>query len=360
MLRSPFFMLFVLYFLIVSCTNTTQTTTPEVKNITESVYASGFIKSKNQYKVYGIGSGIVKKVFVTEGMRVKKGDPIFQMDDENLKIATKNAQLTSIANDYKTNTAKLTDAKKAVELANRKLLNDSLQYQRQKNLWNNKIGSRVEFEQKELAYENSKIELHRLSTNYEDLKRQLKLVSEQSKNNLEIAKLKEDDYIIRSQVDGVVYKLNKEEGELINMQEPSAIIGTDMFLIELSIDELDIVKVKKGQTIIIRMDSYSSEVFEAQIIAINPMMNSRTRSFQADAIFTKSPKTLFPNLTVEANIIINTKQAVLTIPRNYLINDSFVALKGGKLQKIETGLMDYDLVEIKSGIDKNTVIELQQ
>ena len=50
----------------------------------------------------------------------------------------------------------------------------------------------------------------------------------------------EDDYIIKSEIDGVVYRINKEAGEVINTQEPVVIIGTEEFIIELSIDELDI------------------------------------------------------------------------------------------------------------------------
>jgi multidrug resistance efflux pump len=293
-------------------------------------------------------------------MQVKKGDPIFQLDNKDLKIATENARLASATADYKLNADKLQDAGKAIDMATKKLTNDSLLYHRQKNLWSNNIGSKVELEQRELSFENAKVDLARASTNYQDLKRQLKLLSDQSKNNLEIAKLMEDDFIIRSEVDGVVYKVNKEEGELTNGIEPEAIIGTDEFIIELSIDELDIVKVKKGQQVLIRMDSYKDQVFEAEIITIDPMMNTRTRSFQAEAIFTKKPGALFPNLTAEANILINTKEDALTIPRNYLINDTYVMLAGGTLQKVETGLMDYDLVEIKSGIDKTTRIELPE
>lgn len=343
-----------------SCTNKKDFITPEVKNITESVYASGLLKSKNQYEVFGRSNGLIEEIFVTEGMRVKKGDPIFQLDNRNLKIATENARLASTASDYRINTDKVIDAKKAVALAKKQLANDSLLFHRQKNLWSKKIGSKVELEQKELSFENAKVVLANALTNYADLKRQLKLVSDQSKNNLEIAKKQEDDFIIRSEVDGVVYEINKEKGEFINGSEPAAIIGTDEFIIELSIDELDIVKIKKGQQAFIRMDSYKSQVFEAKIITINPMMNTRTRSFQADALFTKKPPELFPNLTVEANILINTKQDVLTIPRNYLQNDSLVTLEDGTLQKVETGLLDYDLVEIKKGINKNTHIVLPE
>jgi HlyD family secretion protein len=354
------FLLSAFIYIALSCAKKRETVTPEVKSITESVYASGFIKSKKQYDVFSRFSGIIEKIFVTEGMQIKKGDPVFKLDTKNLKIATENARLASATADYKLNADKLQDAAKTIDLAAKKLTNDSLLFHRQKNLWNNNIGSKVQLEQRELSFENSKVSLSSAQTNYEDLKRQLKLLSNQSKNNLEIAKLMEDDFIIRSEVDGVVYKINKEEGELTNSQEPEAIIGTDEFIIELSIDELDIVKVKKGQQVLIRMDSYKDQVFEAEIITIDPMMNIRTRSFQAEAIFTKKPGALFPNLTAEANIVISTKKDALTIPRNYLVNDIYVMLEGGKLQKVATGLMDYNLVEINSGIDKTTVIELPE
>ena len=245
-------------FLTLSCSNKIEPISPEVKDITASVYASGFIKSKIQYEVFGRVNGIITKVFVTEGTAIKKGDPIFQLESKDLQLTTDNARIASLTADYNRNTDKLNDAKKAIEIAQKQLSNDSSIYFRQKNLWNNNIGTRVDLEQKELNYENSKVSLDRAHTNYEDLKRQLKLLSDQSKNNLAIAKLMEDNFLIRSEVDGVVYKVNKEVGELMNSTEPGAIIGTDKFIIELSIDELDIVKVKKGQKVIIRMDSYTS------------------------------------------------------------------------------------------------------
>lgn len=346
--------------LLFSCSNKSDIIRPEVKNITESVYASGAIKSENQYEVHGKVNGPIEKVFVGEGSLVKKGDPIFQLDNKNLKIATENARLASVAADFSVNENKLLDAKKAIDLAKKKLTNDSLLYLRQRKLWGKSIGTKVTLEKRQLDYENAQLNLATAHTNYEEIKRQLELQSEQSKNNLEIAKLLENDYIIKSEVDGVVYKVNREEGDLINGSEAAAVIGGDDFLIELNIDELDRVKVKIGQRVFIRMDSYQSQVFEAEIVAIDPMMDTRTRSFQADAKFTKRPAQLFPNLTVEASILIQTKEEVLTIPRNYLRNDSSVILEGGELQSVETGLMDYDLVEIKDGIDSNTRIELPE
>ena len=346
--------------LLLSCNDNNGVITPEITSISESVYAPGFIKTKYQYEINGMPNSVIDKVFVVEGMAVKKGDPIFQLRNDNLKIATENARLTSIASDYRINSDKLKDAERVIDMVEKKLVSDSILYNRQKRLWEQNIGSKVEFEQKELNYENTRLELAKAQTNYQDLKRQLILASNQSKNSLELAKLTEDDFVIRSDVDGIVYQINKEIGESIFGQEVVAVFGTNDYYIELSIDELDVIKVKKEQRVFIRMDSYKSQVFQAKIVAIDPIMNKRTRSFQADAIFTNAPDELYPNLTVEANIVIHSKTDALTIPRNYLIKDSFVMLERGELHKVETGLMDYDLVEILSGIDDSTAIQLPQ
>src|SRR5690606_14254249 len=105
------------------------------------------------YEVFGRTNAMVKKVFVTEGMPIKKGDPIFQLDNKDLRVATENARLASIAADYKVNADKLLDARNAIEIAEKQVENDSLQYLRQKNLWAKNIGSRMELEQKELRFE---------------------------------------------------------------------------------------------------------------------------------------------------------------------------------------------------------------
>ena len=68
------------------------------------------------------------------------------------------------------------------------------------------------------------------------------------------------------------------------------------------------------------------------------------------AQFEKAPEQLYPNLTAEANIIIQTKEKTLTIPRNYLVQDSFVLLENKEKRKVVTGLKDYKKVEILEGI----------
>ena len=48
-------------------------------------------------------------------------------------------------------------------------------------------------------------------------------------------------------------------------------------------------------------------------------MNERTHTFTVKAAFIKQPKVLYPNLSLEANIVLNTKKNAIVIPKEYLV-----------------------------------------
>ncbi len=343
-----------------SCKQKKETISPEIKNISESVYASGIVISKNQYEVFSRVNGIIKEVAIKEGDRTKKDDILFVIENPNAKLSTDNAKLNAAINDYEANQGKVKDAYNSVQLARKNLSNDSLLLERQKNLWNQKIGAKIDLEQKELNFERSKVALNQAKVSYDDLKRQLELASQQSKNNLKIAQTQEKDLKIRSTVDGIVYKINIEEGEWAGPNAALAVVGEEDFIIELNVDEFDIVKIKENQPVIIRMDSYKSQTFEAVVSTIYPIMNERTRTFKVEAAFTKKPDVLYPNLSLEANIVINEKKNVLTIPTSYLLTDSTVMLEDKTIQKVKIGLSDYNLTEIDTGISATSILLLQK
>lgn len=90
---------------------------------------------------------------------VKKGDPLIQVIDKSSTINRESASLAAGFADINSNREKLTDTKNSIALAKSKCSNGSLLYQRQKNLWNENIGTRMEVEQRELSYKNSKTTL---------------------------------------------------------------------------------------------------------------------------------------------------------------------------------------------------------
>jgi RND family efflux transporter MFP subunit len=322
-----------------------------VTNITESVYASGVIKAANQYQVFATVNGIINTIFVTEGDEVIKGTPLLSVVNEISNINAENARLAASYNDYGANKSKLSELKVNIDFAKNKWLVDSSLYNRQLILWNQQVGSQVEIEQRKLAYENSRALYLSALLKYEELKRQLNFMSQQSKNNLQISLQQNKDFIVKSEVDGKVYSILKEKGEMVTPQMALAIVGSkNSFKVELQVDEYDIVRLKKGQLVLLSLDSYKGEVFEAVIEKINPLMNERTKSFLVEAKFTKTPPVLYPNLTVEANVVIQTKNNILTLPRSLVSDDGFVTTKSGGKVAVKIGLKDYERVEILSGI----------
>ena len=343
-----FLTLFILSF--TSCKTTEEKIFPQKEDITLSVYASGLVKSKTQYQVFSTVNGILKEILVEEGGLVKKGQVIARISDLSQKINVENARAQEDYNSIFSNTEKVDQAKKEVELARIKLENEKSLLKRQKELWADGIGSKNDLDNRILSVENAQTNFNASQLHLNDLEKQLTFLANQSKRNTQISSTTMNDYTIKSEVVGRLYSFTKNIGEMVNTVNPIATIGdSNSFIVELEIDEFDISKIALGQTVIMSMDSHKGEVYEAEVSKIEPLMKEKSRSFTIEANFIKKPSQLYPNLSVEGNIIIQIKKNTITIPRNYLIDNSYVLIGKNKV-KVATGLMDYDKVEILKGI----------
>lgn len=344
------YFLYYLFFLL-ACKNKPETIKPILSTITESVYAAGILKSEAQYQAFSNASGSIKDIYVKEGAEVKIGTPILSISNELQQLNTQNAQLAAQYAALSNNQGKLADAKNLISIQLRKMQSDSLLWIRQKNIWQNNGGTKVDLEQRELDFESAKVDYQSAVLKYDELKRQLGFAASQSKKNVQISQKLASDFTLKSEINGVLYQLYKKRGESITSQTPLALFGGNKkFVLEMQVDEYDIFKVKTGQLVLVTLDSYKGEVFEAKVVTISPMMNEATKTFLVEATFLKPPKTLYPFISFEANIIIRTKPKALLIPINYLLNDSTVLNSNGEKVKVSTGLKDYKMVEILSGV----------
>jgi multidrug efflux pump subunit AcrA (membrane-fusion protein) len=347
----------LVFILFDACKIEQATLQPVQEMITESVYASGIIKSKSQYQVYSSVNGLIEEVLIGEGDLVKKGDPIIRLTN---KTAVFNTELAKIAADYSAvnlNTEKLDQLKINIDLTETRMQQDATLLARQRNLWSQQIGTHNDLEQRELAYKNAVNNYEAAKLRYVELKKQIVFQEKQSKKSLQLSSSIAGDFNIKSETAGRVYNIFKKKGEMVTTQSPVALIGsTDIFMIELQVDEYDITRVKLGQKILVSMDSYKDNIFEAIVDKIIPMMNERTKSFTVEAVFVKQPPALYPNLTCEANIVIQQKDKALLIPRNYLLPGDFVLIQGDEKRKVTTGLKDYQKVEITSGLTVTDVL----
>ncbi|MCZ8196300.1 MAG: efflux RND transporter periplasmic adaptor subunit [Flavobacterium sp.] len=351
--------LFIALLFFISCKDKFDKTKPTIGDLTESVYASGVIKSENQYTVFSTVSGVLNKIDVVVGQSISNGQLLFELENDKAELNTQNAKLTYqlSQNDNHYIQDKIAEMEFKVQLARDKLLVDKSLYDRNKRIKQYNVISEVEFEKVELAYKSSQLNLQTSQKQLSQLKSQLNF--DQNKNNilLQIGQKTQNDYLIKSAFSGQLFDVLVKEGAVITPQIPLAIIGKqNAFLIELEVDENDMAKILVNQQILVTLDSYKNQVFEAKIDKIYPIMNEQSRTFKIEAHFTKLPKKLYPNLSAEANIIIQTKKNAITIPKDYLLKGDSIQVNETEKRKVKIGLSDYQKVEILEGLDANEFI----
>ena len=352
------FLILIGFVLLATACKKEESISPKRITMIESIYSSATIQPDSLYQVYAVISGILEKKWVDEGDLVSKNQALFQVTNNAPKLNTNNAKLAlDLANDnYSGNITVLQSIKDEIKSAQMKLKNDSINYRRQKNLWDQKIGSKLEFDTKKLNFDLAKNNVIALQSKLKRTKNELYINVQQAQNNYNTSLIATRDYTIKSSITGKVYAINKKLGEIINTQEPIAVLGSaNQFIIELLVDEVDIVKIAKSQEVIITLDAYKDEIFTAKVTKILPKKDERNQTFKVEAVFVIQPKTLFPGLSGEANIIINKRNQVLTIPLDYLIETDKVKTDDGIIT-IKTGLQNMDFVEIISGIDEKTIL----
>jgi multidrug resistance efflux pump len=344
--------------LMQGCGKKHETIRPEEHSITESVYASGVVKSRRQYSVYPAVAGTVEEILVAAGDEVKKGQPIIRLKNTTANLAAENARVAARFAEVNQNRERLSELQAALDVARARAHNDSLLMVRQKKLFDENVGTRVDWEQRQLAFVNSSATYQSAAARLHELQRQINLAAEQSRLQANMAGQQLLEFTIASTIDGRVYDIQRQPGEAVSPQTPVAVIGdAHNFYLELDIDETDIARVKPGQRVLISLSSHPMQTWEGVVDRINPIMNERSKLFTVEASFTQRPETLFPNLTAEANILINFKNKTLTIPAGFLLNDTTVLLQSGERRVVQPGLRDYQRVEILRGISGSDVLQ---
>ncbi|MGB7785058.1 MAG: HlyD family efflux transporter periplasmic adaptor subunit [Salinimicrobium sp.] len=338
--------------LLISCDGNGEKIHPKVTSITESVYSSVTVQPDSLYQAFAVVNGIVDENLVEEGEQVQKGDPVVQIINSNPKLNEENAKITLelARRNLNGEGAILAGLQEEIEAARLKYINDSINFYRQKKLWAEKIGSKTSYESRKLAYEMSRAGLEQLHNRYARTKTELQTQLRQAENNYGVSKTNATDFTVSSKINGTVYALLKNAGEIVTINQPLASIGsTDNFVVEMLVDEVDIVKLKKGQPVLLTLDAYGSRIFKAKLSKIYPEKDERNQTFLVEAIFEEQPKVLYPGLSGEANIIVSQKDSALVIPRTYLIGTDKVKTENGFIN-VRTGLESIDSVEIVSGL----------
>jgi len=351
-------LVFITVTLIGGCKSEAEGIKPGIHTITEAVYSSATVVPVKKYTVYPSVAGIVEASVLEEGMQVNEDDVLLRVKSEQADWERKKAQLQyeQARRSATGEEAVLREMTERINSAQAQLRADSSTYSRQHRLWEQNIGSRQTYEAAQLKFETSRNQLRELRNAYDRTKGELESQMELAETVLDQRRSAYAEFLIRAALRGTVYEVFVEEGESITPQTPIATIGsTDDFIVRLSIDEVDIARVKPGQEVVIALDAYKEQSFTANLTKISPQKDERTQTYAAEAVFKRGPDRLFAGLSGEANIIVSQRNNVLALPTEFISANGKVLTEDGE-QQVKTGVTDFRYTEIVSGIDTNTVV----
>ena len=351
----------LLFLSFLSCKNqnTENKTKPILTDITETVYASINIKPALSYFPQPIRPGVIKEIWVKEGDEVKKGQKLFQISipaDTEGRLSNAKLNLEEAKANYNGSNNLLLNIELEIQSAQQQLLLDSINLKRLERLWSLNIGKNVDYDSAKLAYNSSKIKLDVLYQKKAQTLVNLENNYKKALNQTKTERSQTADYTIHSEIDGIVYTLNKEVGDFISSQERFSEIGSAInFVINMDIDEVDITKIELKDSVMVNLDAYPDKIFVASVNKIYPKKNEATQTFRVESLFYPPLPKLYNGLSGEANILVDKRKNALVIPSDYLLPESKVSTPNGIIS-VKVGIKNLEFVEILSGIDTSVTL----
>lgn len=167
----------------------------------------------------------------------------------------------------------------------------------------------------------------------------------EAKLSLEQQEKSMDDYHITAPISGTVLTKTSKAGDTIDKTNASVtmmvIADVSKLKFTLSIDELDIDKIKVGQEVDITADALEGQEFKGQITEIS-MEGTATNGVTtyAATVTIDSPGSLKPSMNVDATVLVQSAKNVLRVPTTDIktaMGKHYVFLKDENAQPVETG-----------------------
>lgn len=204
-------------------------------------------------------------------------------------------------------------------------------FERQKNLWDQKIGSEMAF----LQAKNNK----------EALEKTMATINEQ----LEM-------YKIKSLINGVVDDVQLKVGQMASPGMTNIrVVNGNKLKVKADVAETYASKIKIGNPVVVRFPDLDREV-STNISYSGKVINPLTRTFNVESIIEGSIDDFRPNMVAVLKIIDYEAKSSIVIPINALQSDEmgqfvYIYEQGKAMKKVVTTGMNYDgKIEIKSGL----------
>ena len=198
---------------------------------------------------------------------------------------------------------------------------------------------------------------------------------ESAQNKLDSTQDSYDNYTIKAPISGQVITKNFKVGDNITKNSSSTTVLATIYdlsslTFEMSIDELDIKKVKVGQKVEVSADAFEGQTFSGTVtnVSLESTYSNGVSTYPV-TVTLDDMGDLLPGMNVDGVITLEEANDVLAIPADALMRGNQVYVKddtvteqqgpvpaGFRAVKVETGLTSDTFVEIKSGLSEGDVV----
>jgi len=297
--------------------NTLKTKDVSVKPIAYETFkhfidVQGRVDGDENITISGKMAGTVDRIIVNEGDEVSVGQVLAELDNSVLNQS-------------------LEELKSALVFA-------SDVYEKQKNLWDQKIGTEIQF----LSAKNNK----------EGLEKKIATLKEQ----MELSKIK-------SPINGVVDAVDIKIGQTLMPGMPAVrVVNLNKLKAKAEISETYASKVRSGNDVVIFLPDLNKEIV-SKISYTSKVINNTTRTFSAEADLDSQNQDYRPNMIAILKVVDYRKDSAVVIPLNLIQHSSaseFVYVVGNKNGKdiairkdVAVGQVYNGKAEIINGLNQN-------
>lgn len=278
----------------------------------------GSVETKKNVVLNAEMSGVLQRVYVEEGQKVSKGQTLARIDDGGLS-------------------QQLAQMQTQLELA-------KTTFERQKRLWDQQIGSEMQYLQAKSNYEGQVNAVNQMKS--------------------QVAKS-----VVTAPFSGVIDDIITEQGNVVNPgQTPILrIVNLDDMYIKTDIPEGYISDVTKGKTVEVFFPVLGDTV-ETKIKQTGSYINPNNRTFDAEIEVPNKEKNIKPNLTARVRINDYTNESAILVPQNiisenaegqqylYVLDELEDDHAVAKRVIIETGKSQGDKIEVLKGLKDGDMI----
>ena len=352
-------------------------------DVARSVVATGKIQPITKVEVKSKASGIVEKLFVDINNQVHKGQPLAQLDQQEIlaEVEQQKAQLAAAQANVATYEANIEQDKVNAAAPDLPMYKATLE--RNQEMQKEGVVSRQALDDANRDYlaaltrrDSSKAQIGVDIAKLKQARAQV-MQAQASLNQYE----EQLGYTnITAPMDGVILSRDVEIGDAVSsilvLGSTATLVMTEgdttQVYVQGKVDEADIAHVYMNQAARIKVESFRDRVFNGKVTKIAPLgvEKDNVTTFEVRVSIDNPGGELKANMTANAEILLDEHKSVLTVPENAVIYDNQKRAsvevpdkkqkEGKRKVSITVGLSNGSVTEVLSGLKEGEQVVLQQ